>query len=654
MGDNIDRLRALLGERAWEAPAPQEEPHANSPQDGTPIDPVEYLSTDPEDDEKILSISRVLVPVSEPKRPDYDLETGELAPGGHRFVPLKALEKYHHTYVEGANRYKVNRNYFDKQKFYTHEWDFFYIYPPPELSASASVLVPLSQVEHFIWIINRHLKTHLGIPVMERDPGFVIDFPDDGTPRPRYIGRSNDYETAVLTKKAIPSKGYRPPNEPTSSTKPADESLEAFKERMKEMLETDKKKKLALKSKKQAERYAKQQGWNHVTKRVQRYLGLRERQKDVDEWGIKISAPTAGGGLAKIEADLAKLNIRTQVDVTKPAPFEQESSVVFICVDVEAYEKNHRLITEIGIATLDTADIADLVPEERGANWFPAIRARHFRIKEYGHLNNTEFLQGCADMFRFGTSEWITLADAPKSVADCFKPPFSAPHSPSTPTAESPSDKRKIVLVGHDLPADIAFLRQLGYDPGNLSNLLECTDTTHMYRAFRREPHNSGLGKVLADLDIAGWDLHNAGNDAVYTLQAMVAIAVKSLVEKQDIREREKEVVERKIREAMEAAAEAVRENKEGWSSGGEDSDGGVPGLVLKEEKMPQQQQQYGAARGNRRENYNSARGGANLGAARGARSSWRRGGGSGGSGGANQGRKPEREDSDAARSAWW
>ncbi|KFY71146.1 hypothetical protein V499_08671 [Pseudogymnoascus sp. VKM F-103] len=399
MGDNIDRLRALLGEGAWEAPASQQEPHANSPQDGTARDPVDYLSTDPEDDEKILSIS---LPEYEPELPAFDLETGELAPAGHNFVPLKALEKYHHTYVEGANRYKVNRNYFDKQKFYTHEWDFFYIYPPPELSPNASVLVPLAQVEHFIWIINRHLKTHLGIPIMERDPGFIIDCPDDGTPRPRYIGRSNDYETAVLTKKAIPSKGYRPPNEPASSTKPSDESLEAFKERMEEMLEIDSKKKQALKTKKQAERYAKQQGWNHVTKRVQRYLGLREKQTEVDEWGIKILAPLAGDDLAKIEANLAKLNIKTQIDVTKPVPFEQESSVVFICVDIEAYEKNHRLITEIGIATLDTADIAKVAPEERGSNWFSAIRARHFRIKEYGHLNNTEYLQGCADMFRFG------------------------------------------------------------------------------------------------------------------------------------------------------------------------------------------------------------------------------------------------------------
>lgn len=62
MGDNIDRLRALLGEGAWEAPASKEEP-----QEGTAKDPVDYLSTDPEDDEKILSISRVLGGEMDPK-----------------------------------------------------------------------------------------------------------------------------------------------------------------------------------------------------------------------------------------------------------------------------------------------------------------------------------------------------------------------------------------------------------------------------------------------------------------------------------------------------------------------------------------------------------------------------------------------------------
>lgn len=184
---------------------------------------------------------------------------------------------------------------------------------------------------------------------------------------------------------------------------PSDESLEAFKERMEEILETNKKIKQALKLKKQAERHAKQQGWSHVTKRVQRRLGLREARKEVDEWAAPISSLTLDDhGLAGFEAGLTALNIKQQIDLNKPAPFPQEASVVFICVDVEAYERNQKLITEIGICTLDTADIADMAPGEGGSNWCSAIRARHFRVREYGHLNNKDFVQGCADSFRFG------------------------------------------------------------------------------------------------------------------------------------------------------------------------------------------------------------------------------------------------------------
>ena len=38
------------------------------------------------------------------------------------------------------------------------------------------------------------------------------------------------------------------------------------------------------------------------------------------------------------------------------------------------------------------------------------------------------------------------------------------------------------------------------------------------------------MGNVLAYLGISYRYLHNAGNDAVYTLQAMVALAVKKRV----------------------------------------------------------------------------------------------------------------------------
>lgn len=89
--------------------------------------------------------------------------------------------------------------------------------------------------------------------------------------------------------------------------------------------------------------------------------------------------------------------------------------------------------------------------------------------------------------------------------------------------------------------ADVNYLKKIGYDPFNLSNLQELVDTSSMYRAFKREPHPRNLGSILATIDIAGWYLHNAGNDAVYTLQAMISIAIRALLERPNEESREKE-----------------------------------------------------------------------------------------------------------------
>lgn len=114
-------------------------------------------------------------------------------------------------------------------------------------------------------------------------------------------------------------------------------------------------------------------------------------------------------------------------------------------------------------------------------------------------------------------------------IATCFKHPFS-----KVETEPTTSDvKRPIVLVGHDVGADINYLRTVGYDVHNLSNLLEIVDTASMWRYVKRDVNPRNLGTILAELDLIGWNLHNAGNDATYTLQAMVKIAVRDLKERQ-------------------------------------------------------------------------------------------------------------------------
>lgn len=69
---------------------------------------------------------------------------------------------------------------------------------------------------------------------------------------------------------------------------------------------------------------------------------------------------------------------------------------------------------------------------------------------------------------------------------------------------------------------------------------MEEVDTATMWRYHTRENNPRSLGVILAELGIVGWNLHNAGNDAAYTLQAMIGIAIKAIVEKQKSREDQK------------------------------------------------------------------------------------------------------------------
>lgn len=131
-------------------------------------------------------------------------------------------------------------------------------------------------------------------------------------------------------------------------------------------------------------------------------------------------------------------------------------------------------------------------------------------------------------------SEWLSITDAPREISNCFKFPVSGENdSPKIENTQAGS-KRNLILVGHDIATDVNYLRKIGYDPLNLANLQEVVDTVSMYRALEREPNPRNLGSILENLDIAGWYLHNAGNDAVYTLQAMIGIAIKGMIPRPD------------------------------------------------------------------------------------------------------------------------
>lgn len=104
----------------------------------------------------------------------------------------------------------------------------------------------------------------------------------------------------------------------------------------------------------------------------------------------------------------------------------------------------------------------------------------------------------------------------------------------NTTFAKYANGTHDVVLVGHDIKSDIKYLSTIGFPIDQLPGLIGNVDTQAIYRAWKDGTKSPSLGSVLVDLDIRYKNLHNAGNDAVYTLRAMVAIAVVGLHSAQD------------------------------------------------------------------------------------------------------------------------
>lgn len=280
-------------------------------------------------------------------------------------------------------------------------------------------------------------------------------------------------------------------------------------------------------------------------------------------------------GLQKAQAARNEALRIPPIDPEQRPPYPFDSSVVFIAVDVEAYERNQNQITEIGISTLDVNDLAGVPPGNDGKDWLSKIRSRHFRITENSHIRNHEFVNGCPERFEFGTSEFITLQDAPAVIASSFRPPYSGPPNG---TKEDLAAKRNIILVGHDTSMDINYLQKLGYNPLNLSNMLEVLDTAALYRAWKHDVQPRALGRILYDFDMPAWNLHNAGNDAFYTIQALLAIAVReaSMRGSPELAEDRAATLAEKLKDAGQEAIQRAMDDADGWASNEED-DGGDP-----------------------------------------------------------------------------
>lgn len=173
-------------------------------------------------------------------------------------------------------------------------------------------------------------------------------------------------------------------------------------------------------------------------------------------------------------------------DIDKPAPHPFKSDPIFICIDLEAFERAIHKITEIGIATLDTRYLKDLAPGPNGANWIAKTQCKHLRISEHLNLLNKRFVKGCPDKFNFGVSQTVSLSDARGILERVF--------ATGCDTA-GVVEKRNVVIVGHDLPSDIKFLKRLDFSPFAAGTVVGQLDTQNLAGSTKK--FTIGLERLL-------------------------------------------------------------------------------------------------------------------------------------------------------------
>jgi hypothetical protein len=420
------------------------------------------------------------------------------------------------------------------------------------------IFVTEDQLQNLLDDINSELKLELIVSDHSRASGLVIDFDDiSEILRPRWLGRCSSREQYIDWTTRLESE----PHMALNGNLVGKETLEAFKAKMDEAAEASKNKSKANKNKKHGEAILQRQDMVRRNLRAQRYLALYGQEKD-----------------RNAESNLIDLGTLSLSNV-QPSAHPFDADVIFIAIDVEAKERASHVITEVGVATLDTRDLHGVAPGAAGADWHKHIRARHFRISEHRNHVNREFVQGYPENFDFGTSEFVKLADIARALTACFHEPFSRQNSSAT-TSSAPDETRNLVIVGHDLGQDVNYCRKIGFDIFNRGNIYDRLDTSSMYRAYQNDPNATSLGRILYDFDLVGWHLHNAGNDAVYTIQAMLAICVSAATQRgtEAAAQRSEAAKEKRKELYVERALQDAELASQGWTLPC-DTEGGVPVL---------------------------------------------------------------------------
>jgi hypothetical protein len=244
--------------------------------------------------------------------------------------------------------------------------------------------------------------------------------------------------------------------------------------------------------------------------------------------------------LQQLESDIEAgiLSLNKDTDTISPSPAETVKTIrgqqmvergksalkegaILICVDLEFYEINTKKITEVGMAIYDPPGSAD---DDNGCRLSTHFKVVHFIVWEDRWLRNGRFVADNKFDFLFGKSAAMSMNDCRLAFEQIVK------HYES----KAAMFDRNLLFVGHGFKSDLQMLQKNNFYLGSATtNHLDFLDSCDMWAASNCK--FGSLNKVLLYLEIETSKLHNAGNDAYFTLVLCLCLSQTSFRQKWEL-----------------------------------------------------------------------------------------------------------------------
>ncbi|CAL9736414.1 hypothetical protein MOSE0_J09142 [Monosporozyma servazzii] len=198
-------------------------------------------------------------------------------------------------------------------------------------------------------------------------------------------------------------------------------------------------------------------------------------------------------------------------------------NAILFAIDIEGFESNQNIITEIGISIYDPREN---LPED-GVT-VPILRNYHIVVSEFFTLRNKNYLTDVKDCYLLGESIILPYDQCAHFIQSLINY-YMFPQTPAEKTWGR-------CFVGHGMSNDLTWLKSMGIKfppimkdistrhlPNEADDTAYIIDTGKFHQIMYGDTYGS-LGKNLKLHNIPHSYLHNAGNDAYYTLQLLFNI----------------------------------------------------------------------------------------------------------------------------------